>query len=234
MTQQQLTNIFFVSDKTISSCEQNRTEANLELLVNLSKILNYSPSYLIYGNIKKTDIETEIKIKFSKIEYQNLIEFMKNNSTILEKTQQLDNYYQPTHRKFLKDRPQNITEWLRIGIRGNKKILNYKNWYDNKYCDEYEVEIDDEENLEKIFKILGLEKIIVVDKTRKSYLYLDKYEIALDYVKDLGYFIEIEVKKYNYSVFKEYDMLLEIAKNIKLNLKKLDKKGYHYHLIYKD
>jgi len=44
----------------------------------------------------------------------------------------------------------------------------------------------------------------------------------------------MEVKKYNYSVFKEYDMLLEIAKNIKLNLKKLDKKGYHYYLIYKD
>lgn len=52
------------------------------------------------------------------------------------------------------------------------------------YCDEYEVEIDNETNLVKIFKILGLEEIAVVDKTRNTYLYLDKYEVALDHVKN--------------------------------------------------
>ena len=89
-----------------------------------------------------------------------------------------------------------INEWIRIGERGQKKILNYKNWHDNMYCDEWEVEIDNSENLDKIFKVLGLEIIAVVDKDRKKYMYLDKYEISLDSVKDLGYFIEIEVKKY--------------------------------------
>lgn len=36
------------------------------------------------------------------------------------------------------------------------------------YCDEYEVEIDDEDNLNKIFLILGLEEIALVDKKKKN------------------------------------------------------------------
>ena len=140
-------------------------------------------------------------------------------------------YYQPMHRKFLKKDKETINEWLRIGIRGNKKILNYKNWYDNMYCDEYEVEIDNDKNLDKIFKILGLEKIATVNKVRSTYLYLNKYEVALDYVDNLGYFIEIEVKKYDDYAIKEYDNLIKIAKDLNLNLNNIDKKGYPYHII---
>ena len=73
------------------------------------------------------------------------------------------NFYWTNKRvHFLND--NEINEWLRIGERGNKTILNYKNWHDNMYCDEYEVEIDNSENLDKIFNIIGLEKIAVVDK----------------------------------------------------------------------
>ncbi len=70
------------------------------------------------------------------------------------------------------------------------------------YCDEYEVEIDDEDNLNKIFLILGLEEIALVDKKRKTYIYQDKYEIALDAVEKLGNFIEIEVKNMMLLLFK--------------------------------
>lgn len=122
--------------------------------------------------------------------------------------------------------------WLRIGERGNKKILNYKNWHDNMYCDEYEVEIDNKENLDRIFNVLGLEQIAVVDKTRVNYLYLDKYEISLDFVKTLGYFIEIEVKKYTKELIDEYNDILKLAKNLNLNLDNIDKRGYPYHIIY--
>ena len=54
-----------------------------------------------------------------------------------------------------------------------KKILNHKNWHQNMYCDEYEVEIDDEDNLNKIFLILGLEEIALVDKKKKN-IYLSE------------------------------------------------------------
>lgn len=152
----------------------------------------------------------------------------------INENKQIDTYFQPAYRNFVNEEKiksqEKISEWLRIGERGNNKILNYKNWYDN-YCDEYEVEIDNIENLQKIFTVLGLEELVVVDKTRKTYFYLDKYEVALDYVKDLGYFIEIEVKKYTKDARKEYDDLLKVVKDLYLNLDCIDKRGYPYYLI---
>ena len=231
-TQNDLADKVFVTDKTVSSWEINRTEPSLETLIKLSELFSCSISYLIYGDTERSDIETEIKIRLSKDEFENIELFMKKCSVFLSENTQIDTYYQPTYRKFLKEDNESIDEWLRIGVRGNKKIINYKKWYENKYCDEYEVEVDDENNLDQIFKVLGLEKIAIVNKVRKSYLYLNKYEIALDYVQDLGYFIEIEVKKYDTSIMEEYDELLKFAKRLNLNLDHLDKRGYPYHLIY--
>lgn len=232
LTQQELANKLFVTDKTISSWEANRTEPDLETIIKLSEIFSCRVSELIYEETSKNDIETEIKVKLSKTEFDNLENFFEENAKFLKEIHQLDTYYQPVNRKFLKDNNEEITEWLRIGIRGNKKILNYKNWYDNMYCDEYEVEIDDEANLAKILKIVGLEEIVTVDKQRKTCLYLNKYEIALDTVKDLGHFIEIEVKKYEKTALEEYDSLLRLAKDLNLNLNKIDKRGYPYHLLF--
>lgn len=230
MTQQDLANKIYVTDKTVSSWESNRTEPGLEIIVKLSEIFDCSIGYLIYGDNIKSDVETEIKIKLSKNEFDELNDFMNEKAKFINENRQVDTYYQPTHRKFLKKELTN--EWLRIGIRGNKKILNYKNWHSNMFCDEFEVEIDNSENLDKILKILGLEIICVVDKVRKTFLYLDKYEIALDHVKELGYFIEIEVKKYSGEPIEEYDELIRLAKKMGLNLDNIDKRGHPYNLIY--
>ncbi len=232
ITQQKLAKKLFVSDKTIASWEADRTEPNLEMIVKLSEILEARISYILYGDEIKSDVETEIKIKISEKEYKELEIIMKEKARFLLESHQVDIYYQSTYRPFLKENDEPVEEWLRIGKRGNKTIINYKNWYDNKYCDEYEVEIDDAKNMERIFKVLGLEEIAVVDKVRKTYFYLEKYEVALDYVENLGYFIEIEVKKYTNSTLEEYDELLKLAKSLNLNLEHIDKRGYPYHLIY--
>lgn len=230
LSQQELAAKLFLTDKTISSWEKNRTEPSIEMIIKLSEILDCSASYLIYGDVIKNDIELEIKIKLTEEEFKDLEYFLRRNAEVLNESKQKDTYYQPVHRKFIKEGV--INEWLRIGERGNKKILNYKNWYDT-YCDEYEVEFDNVENLSKIFNVLGLEKIAVVDKVRKLFFYLEKYEIALDFVKDLGYFVEIEVKKYDSSIMEEYDVLLKVAKGLNLNLDKIDRRGYPYYLINK-
>lgn len=231
ITQQELANRLYVTDKTISSWESDRTEPSLEFIIKISEILDCDVGYLIYGNNLKNDIETEIKIKLSESEFKKLTRFMNTNGVFINESDQLDTYYQPTYRPFING--DIVNEWLRIGERGNKKILNYKNWYD-VYCDEWEVEIDNSENLEKIFKVLGLETIAIVDKRRKKYMYLEKYEIALDSVKNLGYYIEIEVKKYDKDPISEYGELLKLAKDLKLNLDYIDRRGYPYYLIFKN
>lgn len=231
LTQQDLAQKIFVTDKTISSWESNRTEPSLEMIVKLSEFFNCAATYLIYGDIIRNDIETEIKIKLTEEEYKKLDLFMTNNAEFITECKQKDTYYQPEHRKFIDKNP--IQEWLRIGERGNKKILNYKNWYD-VYCDEYEVEFDNLENLKKIFDVLNFEKIAIVDKVRNTYMYLNKYEVALDIVKNLGYYVEIEVKNYNKPIIEEYEALLKLAKDLNLNLDKIDKRGYPYYLINKN
>lgn len=90
--------------------------------------------------------------------------------------------------------------------------------------------MDDSINLKKIFKVLGLEEIAYVDKIRRIY----KYEISLDIVKELGYFVEIEIKKYNKDLSLEYDELLKVAKNFGLNLNNIDRRGYPYYMVYKN
>lgn len=231
-TQKALADKLYVSDKAVSSWEMGRTNPDLESIIKMSELFECNVRNLLYDSNEKINIETEIKIKTTEDEFLQLESYLNKNSEFKSKTHQLDTYYQPKHRPFLKSDDSSISEWLRIGIRGNKKIINYKNWYDNKYCDEYEVEIDDEENMNKIFLALGLEEIATVDKTRKTYLYQDKYEIALDYVEKLGYFVEIEVKKYSDSALEEYEKLLRLAKSLNLNLNNIDKRGYPYHMIY--
>lgn len=232
LSQQKLANKLFVTDKTISSWEKNRTEPGLEMIIKLSEVLDCSASYLIYGNVNKNDIETEIKVKLSKKEFEELKIYMKNNAKFVSEVKQVDTYYEPTHRSFLNSNP--ITEWLRIGKRGNKNILNYKNWYSDMSCDEYEVEINNIKDMDKILKVLGMIQIVEVDKIRNSFVYLDKYEVALDYVEKLGYFIEIEIKKYTKTVMEECDELLKLAKGLNLNLDNVDKRGYPYHLLFNE
>lgn len=230
LTQNDLAKYLYVTDKTVSSWEQGRTEPGLELMLKIADKLDCTVSYLLYGDNEKSDVETELKIRLTDDEYNKLLSHMDNNALFIRETHQVDTYYQPTYRKFLDKNP--VNEWLRIGRRGSKIILNYKNWYDNMYCDEYEVEIDDYVNLDKIFNVLGIEVIAEVDKYRKTFTYLDKYEVALDTVSKLGYFVEIEVKKYSKKPLEEYDALLKVAKDLGLNLDNIDKEGYPYHIIY--
>lgn len=220
ITQKELALKLYVTDKTISSWESNRTEPSLEMIVKLSEILECSASYLLYGNKIKDNIEMEIKVKLTKEEYNNLNKLMKLKGNLLLESNQQDTYYQSYYIN------NNINRLLRIRLSGNKKILTYKN-YDNKmYCEEYEVEVDNGNNLKKIFDFIGLKKIVEVKKERKIYSYKDKYEVSLDKVDSLGYFIEIEVKGTIENYLEEYDNLLKNSKNLGLNLNNIEQKRY--------
>lgn len=234
LSQADLAKKLFVSDKTVSSWESNRTVPDLDTLAKISEILEVRITDLLYGNNPRNDVETEIKIKLSDKEYKDLKIILDQQGKFLKEAHQKDTYYSPSHRDFTK--PKYPYEWLRIGERGNQIIINYKHWYPegvehNTYCDEYEVEIDDAVNMDRIFKVFDLKEIAVVDKHRITYSYLDKYEIALDNVEKLGYFVEIEVKKYDADPIEEYEQLLKIARLLHLNLNNLDRRGYPYYFI---
>ncbi len=183
------------------------------------------------------DTEIEIKIKIDEDTFSRVKEKLRKTAEFKKKSQQVDDYYMPKHRNFLE--PKIPYEWLRIGIRGGKTILNYKHYYINKeagtgtHCDEIEIEIQDVEQLRKLFAALNFRKLVTVDKEREIYMYGDGFEIALDRVRDLGCYVEIEAKKDLGSVEETRKKLFELAGNLGVDASNLDKLGYPYALMQK-
>jgi adenylate cyclase class 2 len=141
-----------------------------------------------------SDREVEIKVRVENS--SNLLDFLVQNAQFQKESHQIDIYYTAPHRDFLSVRP--VKEWLRLRDSNGRYSINYKNWQyeaDGKsnYCDEYETPVESLEQLQKILNALNFKPITTVDKLRKTWLYKD-YEIAVDSVKDLGNFVEIEYK----------------------------------------
>ena len=183
------------------------------------------------------DIEIEIKIKLDETSFSKVKEKLDKIAIFKKKLQQVDDYYTPKHRNFVE--PKIPYEWLRIGKRGDKTILNYKHWYIDKeagtgtHCNEFETHINDSEQMEKIFSSLDFKKLITVDKEREVYVFKDEFEIVLDVVKDLGHFIEIEAKKDLGSVEETRKKLFNLAKNLGIDISSPDKLGYPFALLQK-
>lgn len=139
---------------------------------------------------KNIEIEIQVNVESSK----PLIDFLEKNGKFQSEKRQVDEYFSPAHRDFLGLRP--VKEWLRLREAGEKYSINYKNWHFDKdgkshYCDEFETNLESGEQVKKIFSALNFKSIVVVDKLRKIWTYED-YEIAIDSVKSLGDFVEIE------------------------------------------
>lgn len=140
----------------------------------------------------RNNIEIEIQVSIENS--QKLLDFLNENAEFKGEKHQIDEYFTPFHRDFLGVRP--AVEWLRLRDGNGLFSVTYKNWHADKegktqYADEYETKIDNLEQLRKIFIAIDIKPLITVDKIRKIWVYND-YEIALDCVKDLGDFVEIE------------------------------------------
>ncbi|KCZ73274.1 putative adenylate cyclase [Candidatus Methanoperedens nitroreducens] len=102
---------------------------------------------------------------------------------------QADTYYNAPFRDFW------VTdEALRIRSQGSKYFLTYKGpKMDSvsKTRKEFEVEVNDAGNMGNILSSLGFSPVTTIVKKRKIYR-LGNYFIALDNVRNLGDFIEVE------------------------------------------
>lgn len=140
------------------------------------------------------NIEIEIQVQIENV--KELLAFLKKSARFTGQSRLVDTYFTPPHRNFLTIRP--VNEWLRLRKSGSRSWLNYKNWHREKdgrthYCDEYETVLENVAQAENIFGVLNFKPIVVVDKTRRTWHYKN-FEIALDNIKGLGNFVEIEFK----------------------------------------
>ena len=183
------------------------------------------------------DIEVEIKVPLDAAVFSRIREKLRKIARFEKKSKQTDVYFTPAHRNFVG--PEFPFEWLSIRERGGKAIFNYKHFYPENaetttHCEEFETEISDAGRMNKIFSALNMKKLIVVEKERDVYIFKDEFEIALDSVKDLGKFIEIEALKDFGGVEKTRKRLLEFAGNLGIDASKADKRGYPFLLMKKN
>ncbi|MDD5627128.1 MAG: class IV adenylate cyclase [Patescibacteria group bacterium] len=152
---------------------------------------------MIFVIIIHMNIEVEIKIQFDNLEMARK-KLRTLGGSLKKSLRQIDEYYVPCHRDFFARKPCPI-EWLRVRQNPDSAIFEYdKSIVCRKdsaqdYAEEYEVEVKQPENLRKILKFLDFKKIVTVDKQRE-YWQCEDFEIALDQVKNLGFFIEVEAQ----------------------------------------
>lgn len=104
-------------------------------------------------------------------------------------------YYDPKRNNLKPNKKKCLNECLRIRKKGKKQFITYKSDVFDKgkwlYSNEYETEIKSLEMMKEILMHLGLKKLLVINNKKSEYKY-DKYEIILEDVENLGYFMEVE------------------------------------------
>lgn len=142
------------------------------------------------------NVEVEIKVRGDNPE-----EIKKKVSKIgklVKAIRQIDDYYVPVHRDFFANKPEPI-EHLRIRTNPDKTVFEYTRTInmrasgDYDYAEEYETEIRNVEEFKKTLEFLDFKKVVTIEKQREYWMCGD-IEVALDDVKDLGFFVEAEAK----------------------------------------
>lgn len=177
----------------------------------------------------KDNIEVEIKIPANKKIFENVRLYLKKHGKLVGTSREIDKYYNSPHRNFLE--LKHPVEYLRIRSKSSGSSVTYKKVYFNEngrftHADEYESKIEKMDQMEKIFSILNFDNFITIDKKRETFEFEDKFEIDLDTVKDLGYFIEIEAKENFGGKDATHERLADFAKKIGLDPEKQDSDGY--------
>jgi adenylate cyclase, class 2 len=142
------------------------------------------------------NIEVEIKVKVTDL--NRLKERLPEYGKLMKSIKQIDEYFIPCHRDFFAQKPHPV-EWLRIRTNPDRvffeydKSINKKADGEQECAEEYETEISNPEEFRKILGFLDFKKIVTVDKNRE-YWDCGSFEVALDEVKGLGFFVEVEAK----------------------------------------
>ena len=228
LKQSELAEMLFVSEKTISSWENNRTIPDLNMIYKISDYFKKSFYYLINDDYNTDNVnEIELKLKVNEKEYNRILNLIRKDSVNKMNVNQIDTYYKLINRNF-------DQEWLRIRNENGKYIFNYKKKIDDSHYEKYDVLIDNASNLNKILSSLGIEKIGKINKNRIIYIYKDKYEFSFDNVCDIGMFIEIELIDKSENFEKDFYDLLSVIEYLKIDLNMIELKKYIDYIRWND
>jgi len=179
--------------------------------------------------------EIEIKIKLTEVDFEKLGKYLKDNAKYVGEFIQKEEYFQPIGGKFIEP-DGSIYNWLRLRTVGEETKLTFKRVHKDheksRNADEYETVVESAEQIRGIIRAMGFEEILQYTKKRTIYKYKKEFEIAMDYVESLGYFVEIEYKADGEDVEKVNKEIEKVAGELGLDLEDESILGYaHLGLI---
>lgn len=167
------------------------------------------------------DKEIELKFVINNEIKNSMLEFLNERATDVGKSHLIDTYYIPNFRDF--EINGETIECVRIRENSKGVVLTYKKIHKESnpiYCDEFETEVKDKEQLEKILFALGFSVEMIIDKTRTSFDF-GKFRIDFDSVVNLGELLEVELKNSNGKV----EEILEFVGRFGLSMKDVTYEG---------
>lgn len=179
--------------------------------------------------------EVEIKIRVDKKDFLTLQKILQKKAKFIDEIHQQDHYFQPPGENFINP-DGSINKWFRLRVSSKESFLTYKFVHSGEKVrekDEYETKIEDPEAMKKIINALKFEEIVLVRKTRRIYMFRDIFELALDRIQELGYFIEIEIKKGFKSIEEGNAKIENIAKDLNLDIENESNLGYAHLMLIK-
>jgi len=165
------------------------------------------------------EVESKVKVHDAKHARQQI----KKIAKFVGIEDKKDNYYALTRGSYPK-------KSLRVRDKGKQREVNFKEW--RNYKDgiwakkEVEFKVSDLKNFFDLLDDFGFKKWM--SKEKKTYLYRTKdgVNIELNYVKRLGWFIEIEVLCKESEVVNARKKIKRVLDKLGVEKKYIEKKGY--------
>jgi len=195
MTQEELANKLYVTNKTVSRWENGDYMPDLSMIVSLSNVLGVSTYELLTGVVdsNKSNIEIETRVLFSLSEEVKIVNYLKKFEDLIYKGKFYEKTSQYNHPdKNIDFYSKDIDARFRVRISKNetynKCMISYKrrkeNFLDEDINNEEEVEVNidykDYDNLTYILeKVLKMELVESYERYRYVF-YNDDIEIDVD------------------------------------------------------
>ncbi len=180
------------------------------------------------------DREIELKFLFAEQQREILVAWLNEHAVYEGSLQQEDRYFDNPHRSFFTKNEQGVVcadSFLRVRFTNKGDYVCLKNWHhdaitlEKTHCDEYETSVASGQTMCKLLQAEGYELDTIIIKERNVYRY-DCFEVAIDQVKGLGSFVEVELKDYAGAVDAGRAAIKQFVKNIGIGTCVLQRGGY--------